>query len=153
MEKKEAQEESLLQKVRNAFDGLQQSSMRINEALQDFGKTTTGIAASTEEISNSADLQIDQVKGSLEIFNDLNDKIINSENRVAQTVENMQHLKEKNDDGIKAIEQLSLKFGENIESTKTASEGISLLAQKSSSIGEIIESIGQIAKQHQPPLP
>lgn len=147
VEKKETQEEALLEKVRNAFDGLQQSSVRINEALQDFGKTTTGIAASTEEISNSADLQIDQVKGSLEIFNDLNDKILNSENRVAQTVENMQHLKEKNDDGIKAIEQLSLKFGENIESTKTASEGISQLAQKSSSIGEIIESIGQIAKQ------
>lgn len=147
VEKKEAQEENLLQNVRHAFDGLQQSSARINDALQDFGKITTGIAASTSEISNSADLQIGQVKGSIEIFNDLNDKIINSEDRVAQTVENMQHLKEKNDDGIKAIEQLSMKFGENIESTKVASKGIALLAQKSSSIGEIIESISQIAKQ------
>ena len=147
VEKKEAQEESLLQKVRNAFDGLQQSSMRINEALQDFGKTTTGIAASTEEISNSADLQIDQVKGSLEIFNDLNDKIVNSEDRVVQTMENIKQLKEKNDEGISAIRELSKKFEENIISTKTASEGVTLLAQKSSSIVEIIESIGQIAKQ------
>lgn len=147
VEKKEAQEEALLQEVRNAFDGLQQSSTRINDALQEFGKTTTGIAASTAEISNSADLQIDQVKGSLEIFNDLNDKITNSEDRVAKTVENMQQLKEKNDNGIKAIEQLSQKFEENITSTKVASEGITLLAQKSSSIGEIIESISQIAKQ------
>ncbi|MDE7477766.1 MAG: chemotaxis protein [Lachnospiraceae bacterium] len=147
VEKKEHEMENLLQNVRNAFDGLQQSSTRIYDALHDFGKITTGIAASTQEISNSADLQIEQVRGSLEIFNDLNDKIENSEDRVDQTVENMKQLKNKNDDGIKAIEQLYKKFEENIASTKVASEGVSLLAQKSSSIGEIIESISQIAKQ------
>lgn len=67
--------------------------------------------------------------------------------RVVQTMENIRDLKSKNDDGIKAIEQLAKKFGENIESTKVASEGVTQLAHKSSSIGEIIESIGQIAKQ------
>ncbi len=59
----------------------------------------------------------------------------------------MTHLKEKNDQGISAITELSQKFSKNIESTKVASEGVTLLAQKSSSIGEIIESISQIAKQ------
>lgn len=147
VKKKETEVETLLQNVRNAFDGLQQSSTRIYDALHDFEQTTTGIAASTQEISDSADRQIDQVKGSLDIFNDLNDKIASSEDRVAQTLEHITDLKSKNDDGIKAIEQLSRKFGENIKSTKVASEGIALLAQKSSSIGEIIESIGQIAKQ------
>ena len=147
VEKQESEVENLLQNVRNAFEELHQSSTKIYDALHDFSKSTTGIAASTEEISNSADLQIDQVKGSLEIFNDLNDKIINSEDRVAQTVENIKQLKDQNNDGIKAIEQLSKKFDENIKSTKVASEGVTLLAQKSSSIGEIIESISQIAKQ------
>lgn len=147
VEKKETEVEGLLQNVRNAFDGLQQSSTRIYDALHDFEQTTTGIAASTGEISNSANLQIDQVRGSLEIFNDLNDKIASSEDRAVQTVDTIKDLKTKNDDGIKAIEQLSKKFGENIESTKVASEGIALLAQKSNSIGEIIESISQIARQ------
>ena len=73
--------------------------------------------------------------------------IISSEERVSQTVENMKRLKEKNDEGIRAITELSGKFKENIESTRKASEGVTLLAQKSNSIGEIIESIGQIAKQ------
>lgn len=59
----------------------------------------------------------------------------------------MKILKEKNDEGIKAITELAHKFHENIESTQKASEGVTLLAQKSSSIGEIIEIIGQIAKQ------
>lgn len=147
VEKQESEVENLLQNVRNAFEGLHQSSTRIYDALHDFSQSTTGIAASTEEISNSADLQIEQVKGSLEIFNDLNDKIVSSEDRVAQTVENIKQLKDQNNDGIKAIEQLSRKFDENIKSTKIASEGVTLLAQKSSSIGEIIESISQIAKQ------
>jgi len=147
VEKKETEEQSLLQNVKTAVDELQQSSTRIYDALHDFEQSTLGIAASTAEISTSANLQIDQVKGSLEIFNDLNDKIVNSEDRVVQTMENIKQLKEKNDEGINAIRELSKKFEENISSTKTASEGVTLLAQKSSSIVEIIESIGQIAKQ------
>ena len=85
VEKKESEEEALLQNVKTAINELQNSSNRIYDALHDFEQTTSGIAASTAEISTSANLQIDQVKGSLEIFNDLNDKIINSEDRVVQT--------------------------------------------------------------------
>ncbi len=147
VEKKEQEMESLLSNVRGAFEGLQQSSEKIYDALHDFEQSTTEIAASTEEISDSADLQIQQVKGSVDIFNDLNDKLENSEERVNETVGNMKQLKEKNDEGIKAITELSKKFSENIKATQVASEGVGSLAQKSSSIGEIIESISQIAKQ------
>ncbi len=147
VEKKEQEMESLLSNVRGAFEGLQQSSEKIYDALHDFEQSTTEIAASTEEISDSADLQIQQVKGSIDIFNDLNDKLENSEERVNETVGNMKQLKEKNDEGIKAITELSKKFSENIKATQVAFEGVGSLAQKSSSIGEIIESISQIAKQ------
>lgn len=147
VESKEKEVETLLSDVRGIFDGLQQSSGKIYASLHDFEESSTDIAASTQEISNSADLQIEQVEGSLEIFNELNDKIVSSEQRVTNTVENIKNLKEKNDEGIVAIEELSKKFTENIESTKMASEGVASLAQKSSSIGEIIESISQIAQQ------
>lgn len=147
VEKKEHEAEEMLNSIREAFEGLQQSSKNIYDSLNGFEVSTTQIAASTEEISNSANMQIQQVEGSIEIFNDLNKMIVNSEQRVEQTVENMKILKEKNDEGIKAITELAHKFHENIESTQKASEGVTLLAQKSSSIGEIIESIGQIAKQ------
>ena len=147
VEKKEHEAEEVLNSIREAFEGLQQSSKNIYDSLHSFEISTTQIAASTEEISNSANMQIQQVEGSIEIFNDLNDMIVNSEQRVEQTVENMKILKEKNDEGIQSITELAHKFHENIESTQKASEGVTLLAQKSSSIGEIIESIGQIAKQ------
>lgn len=147
VEQKEHDGENLIGNVRGAFEGLQESSKNIYDSLHHFEQSTTEIVASTEEISSSADRQIQQVEGSIEIFNELSSKIVNSEGQVDQTIENIKLLKKKNDEGIVAIEELSRKFGENIESTKVASEGVASLAQKSTSIGEIIESIGQIAKQ------
>ena len=147
VEQKEAEAKQLLENVRGVFEQVKQSSVHIYDSLHDFEANAAEIAASTEEITNSADSQIHQVKGSLEIFNDLNSKILRSEDRVSETVENMLHLKAQNDQGIAAITELSAKFSKNIESTKVASEGVTLLAQKSNSIGEIIESINQIANQ------
>ena len=147
VETKEHEVENLLNSVRFAFDDLQQSTEKIYESLHNFEESSTDIAASTAEISNSADLQIEQVEGSIDIFNDLNNKIETSETRVAETVKNMKQLKAENDKGIVAIEELSKKFSENIEAAKMASEGVTSLAQKSTSIGGIIESISQIAQQ------
>ena len=147
VEQNESQMEGLLADVREAFHGLQQSSENIYNSLHNFEESTQEIAASTEEISSSADLQIEEVSGSISIFNELDNKIINSEERVNQTVETMKQLKEKNDEGIAAITELYKKFNENIKSTQVASKGVTDLSKKSSSIGEIIESISQIAQQ------
>lgn len=147
VEHKEQETEEALENVRTAFEGMRESSGEIYDALHNFEASATEIAASTEEISKSADQQIQQVQGSIDIFSDLNDKIASSEDRALQTIENIQKLKDKNDQGIASITELSEKFRENTEATKAASEGVTLLAQKSNSIGEIIESIGQIARQ------
>lgn len=147
VEKNERKMEDLLGNVRQAFMGIQESTESIHSSLSGFGQSAQEIAASTEEISGSAGQQIEEVNGSIGIFNTLNEKIDNSEKQVRITMENMARLKEKNDEGIAAIGELSKKFSENIKATQVASEGVTLLAQKSSSIGEIIESISQIAKQ------
>lgn len=144
---KEGEVEELLNNVRNAFEGLQESSQSIYDSLHSFEQSSSEIAASTEEISASVEQQIEQVEGSIQIFNDLDSRIGDSESRVLQTVENVKNLEEKNSEGIVAIEELSKKFSENIKATQVASEGMAALAQKSSSIGEIIDSISQIAKQ------
>lgn len=147
VEQKEKEAEELLGDVKQAFEGLQQSSEEIYASLHEFECNTQEIAASTEEISDSADIQIREVSSSLSIFQELNDKIANSEERVSKTVETMMELKGKNDEGIAAIGELSKKFDENIKTTQTASEGVTQLSQKSSSIGSIIESIREIAQQ------
>ena len=147
VEKNENDVVDLLDNVKSAFDDLQQSSERILDSLHNFEESTQEIASSTEEISNNAELQIREVGGTLSIFGDLNDKIVNSEERVNLTVETMKDLKNKNDEGIVAINELSKKFDENIKSTQIASDGVETLSQKSSLIGQIIESINQIAHQ------
>lgn len=147
VENNEKKMENLLGHVRQAFMGIQESAESIHTSLSGFGQSAQEIAASTEEISGSAEQQIEEVHGSIGIFNTLNDKIVSSEKQVRTTMDNMARLKEKNDEGIAAIGELSKKFSENIRATQVASEGVTLLAQKSSSIGEIIESINQIAKQ------
>lgn len=147
VEMKEGEVEELLENIRGAFEGLQESSQSIYDSLHSFEQSSSEIAASTEEISASVEQQIEQVEGSIQIFNDLDGRIGDSEARVLQTVENMKQLEEKNNEGIVSIGELSKKFSENIKATQVASEGMAELAQKSSSIGEIIDSISQIAKQ------
>lgn len=147
VEQKEGEVEELLNNVRGAFEGLQESSQSIYDSLHSFEQSSSEIAASTEEISASVEQQIEQVEGSIQIFNDLDSRIGDSESRVLQTVENVKKLEEKNNEGIVAIGELSKKFSENIKATQVASEGMAALEQKSSSIGEIIDSISQIAKQ------
>ena len=59
----------------------------------------------------------------------------------------MKQLKEKNDEGIASISQLSKKFDDNIQATHEAAEGVATLSQKSSLIAGIVDSIDQIAQQ------
>ncbi len=147
MEKKETEVEGILGNVRRAFEGLEESSGKIYDSLHNFEASTTEISASTSQVADSAKEQIEQVEGSMDIFKDLNGQIESSEKRVNLTVDNIKQLKSKNDEGIRAIEALAKKFSENIASTKVASKGVASLVHKSKSIGEIIESISQIAQQ------
>lgn len=147
VEKKEGEMETLIQNVRQAFTGIQESTQHIHESLSGFKQSTQDIAGSTEAISGSAAMQTDEVNGSIAIFNSLNDKIQVSEQQVAVTMGNMDRLKEKNDDGIASISELSAKFAENIKATKEAADGVATLTQKSTLVAGIVESINQIAKQ------
>jgi len=147
VETKENEMERLLETVKTTFDSVQESSSSIFDSVSGVKQLSQEIVSSTEEISSSADLQIEEVAGSVEIFNELNEGIYHSENNVNETVDNMQQLKEKNDDGIASIEKLSKKFDRNIQTTKEASDEIATLLKKSSLIGEIISSINEIARQ------
>ena len=144
---KEAETEEILHNVQQAFDSLEESSAKIFDSLQEFEGNTEEIATSIQEISNNADVQISEAEGSLAIFGKLNEKILTSEERVSHTVQTMDGLKRKNNEGITAIRELSTKFDENIKTTQIASEGVKELSHKSSSIIDITKSIREITDQ------
>lgn len=147
VEKKEKGTHGILESIRKTFEEVQQSSEKIYESIHNFEENSEKIASSTEEISSNARIQIDEVNESTEIFNELNNKILQSESHVNNTITNMNALKEKNNAGLSAISDLSKKFDENIKSTQEVSEGVHDLSDKSAHIGEIVDSIHQIAQQ------
>lgn len=147
VEVKEAEEEHLLDTVKTTFDSLQNSTDSIFKAISGVEELSQEIVASTEEIAASADSQINEVTGSVSIFNELNDGIYQSQNDVEETIQNITILKSKNEEGIASIDTLSKMFDKNITSTQEATDEIVILLNKSELIGEIIGTINQIAKQ------
>lgn len=146
-EQEEEKDKELMRNVRIAFDGIKTSQESIFNSLSLFEKSTREIASSTEEISTNADVQIQEVNGSMDIFKVLNEKINRSEEQVGNTMDTLYQLKLKNDEGIASISEFHDKFKENIVSTKKAFEEVNTLSQKSALIGDIISSIHQIAEQ------
>lgn len=147
VEDKEQELRGVVDNVKNAFEKLGESSDNICTSLNSFETISETITKSIGEISEQAEQQRTEVNGSVDICGKLNGKILSSETCLHTTVDNINHLKEKNDEGMVAISELSLKFGENIKSTQAVSEEIKALSEKSALIGQIIESIHEIAQQ------
>ncbi len=147
IEEKKTRTENVLNQVKLAIDDIQESSENIYHSLHAFEQNTQEISSSAGEISTSSSRQMGEVNESVNIFSDLNTMIENSQRLVNVTVENMSYLNKQNNEGIGAINNLSTQFQKNMEATHTTFEGIKVLSEKSSLIGDIIDSINQIAQQ------
>ena len=134
-------------KVKVSFESVQQSTNGIQSSLENAQMLSEEISSSTGQISDNSKVQIKQVDQSLEVFGNLDDKILKAEKKVEETISRIEELKQTNNASMEAIMQLSKKFEENTESTKNAVAGVSELSKKSALIGEITESIHQIAQQ------
>lgn len=140
-------QEKLMSNVRQIFDTLKHSSSFINESLNDFNTSSQQISESSQQIASGSIDQCKEVDGSIEIFNELAKKIVTAEDKINNTIKSMNNLKQNNTSGVLAIEELSNKFHENLNSTTNVSEEIDKLSQKSNSIGSIIDTINGIAEQ------
>lgn len=147
IEKKEQDMKEVIVHVKSVFDQLEASSEHIYTSLQSFEQISQVVTQSTTEITEGVSSQREETNGSLGICRELNNRISNSEEKLSETVKNVHDLKTKNDDSILAISELSNKFRETISSTQDVSDEITKLAQKSSRIRDIIESIHGIAEQ------
>lgn len=147
VENKENHMSGMLNNVKEAFDILEHSSGTIYGSLNSFSVLSTEIADVTKGIAQGADEQTKEVADSFNVFNELAEKILDSEEKVDKTVENMEILQDNNNVGMKAINELSDKFNENIKTTQIAAEKIEILSEKSALIGTIIDAINGISKQ------
>lgn len=87
--------ENLLDGINVSFENIKDSSENIYGSLSGFERASEEIACSTEQIKGSADSQISKVSNSIEIFNELSNKITDAEEHIMKTVKQMNELKEK----------------------------------------------------------
>ena len=144
---KEEKLKELINNVTETFDSIVTSSDSVRSSINSVEELSQEIAAATEEIANSSESQMYEVDKSLVVFNELENKLLDSERRVVEAISKIEVLKSKNDEGIDAVKSLAEKFSENIEATSKAYNGVEQLSKKSALIGEIILSIHQIAEQ------
>ncbi len=147
VEAKDDETAEVINNVRDSFENLRSSSDRIYDTLDQFRDLTQKIAAYSREIADGSITQTSEVAESLEMYHELADSIISSEEKVNKTVEYMDLLKKNNETGLVSIQELSQKFGETTVSTDIASSEIAHLSEKSKSIGTIIGAINEIAEQ------
>lgn len=140
-------QEKLMENVKQIFENLKSSSSYIYQSLNNFNSASQRIAASSQEIASGSVEQNREVDSTVEVFNQLAGKIVNAEKDINEASISMQSLNQNNQLGMSAINELSDKFSENIESTTSVSYEIDNLALKSKSIGNIINTIKGIAEQ------
>lgn len=147
MEVKEKESATILDNVKESVTNLEKSSDIIYDSISHLEKLSYQIADYSKEIADGSETETNEVTNSMQMFNELADKLMSSEDKVNITVKNMIKLKENNEIGMNSIEELINKFSENIESTENIFYEIQNLSQKSQSIGNIIETINSIAQQ------
>lgn len=147
MEIKEKESATILDNVKESVTNLEKSSDIIYDSISHLEKLSYQIADYSKEIADGSETETNEVTNSMQMFNELADKLMSSEDKVNITVKNMIKLKENNEIGMDSIEELINKFSENIESTENIFYEIQNLSQKSQSIGNIIETINTIAQQ------
>lgn len=140
-------QQKITDNIKQVFNTLKSTSDNIYQSLDQFNEMSHQIAQSTQEIASGSVNQTHEVNESLNIFNQLSEKIINSEDEINKTIESMNNLKENNDLGLQSINDLSSKFAENTKASAEVLQGINNLSEKSTSIGNIIRTITEIADQ------
>lgn len=123
------------------------ASVEIISSAEQAGQVSEEVAKTIGEIASGATTQAQETSNSLDITNNLADRINAINGKINFVMDNAENMKDKNQQGLVSMDQLGHKFMENTEATKSLSRDLAHLADKSNSIGMIIETISSIADQ------
>ncbi|EJO5346786.1 methyl-accepting chemotaxis protein [Clostridium botulinum] len=138
---------NIIEELKNSSDGVLKYSESINEAT---GETVQAIGAISKTVDELAQGSVDQAKdaqnGSERLFTLAEEIKMTDENSDLVKKYSLE-TKENSEKGIVSMEQTIEKFKENNKVNKELGNNVNMLANKSGSIGEIINSIQSIAEQ------
>ena len=138
---------SIVQQVKLISENVNMTSSTILASTEGVGAASEEIAGSVQEISAGAVSQAKMTQECAEETAVLSAKIGEMKGETMAVFTHTKVMKEKNDEGIAAFEQLQETFGKNTEANGQVRTGMKNLSDMSSSIGAIIQTIDSIAQQ------
>ncbi|WP_432662017.1 methyl-accepting chemotaxis protein [Wukongibacter baidiensis] len=134
-------------KIKDTVSELTDFSERISSSSEDVSISSEEIARTIQEVALGASNLAEETSMSLEVTNDLAENIQNVTEKLKITEDNNDNMKKKNELGITTITELGEQFEKNSQAAMKVGQGVNELAEKSKSIGGILEAINSIAEQ------
>lgn len=137
----------LVMNNQNIAKKTENTSIFIADSIQGVSSASEEIAKTVQQIASGASSQATEISQS---YNSTNYLAKNMEEMVKQidaVTENAGKMQEKNDIGMQSIKEFNDKFEESMQASMGVARDINQLAEKSNTIGGIIETIKSIAEQ------
>jgi methyl-accepting chemotaxis protein len=119
----------------------------IAESVEETSASMEEVSSAVQQIAAGATTQASEMDNSVHITDDLSDKIEDMARNMTIALENTGNMRNENEIGMASIVQLVDVFEENAQTTENVGSNIESLAERSKSIGVIVETIGSIASQ------
>ena len=126
---------------------LKNTSENITATSEELSASGNEVAAAVNKISQGAENQFKEIDNCVQLTNSFSEKISGIEAMTENTVENSKQIKAKNLAGIHSFENLKQSLNENTKYSKNIYSNMEAVADKSKSIGAIVSTINNIAKQ------
>ena len=137
----------LVVSVKDVTVKLNATSELIVSSMSEIGASAEEVSRSTQEIASGATDQAEESSQTLTITNDLADIVNDAAEKLKRVEANTGEMSERNAVSSKAIVDLDFRFKENSNAMTMVADNVLELANKSSSIKEIVDSIKNISAQ------
>ena len=119
----------------------------VTSAVEEVSASSEDISNSVQEIAIGANNQAEESNTTLEAANMLAENINSITVKLAETIQDTNEMKEKDEIGMSSIIQLEEKFSSYLNTSDSLSSSIFELSDKSKSIESIVKAIDSISEQ------
>lgn len=138
---------NLIANIINMTEALTETSASISDTSEGFGFSSNEISAAVAEVSRGAFSQAEEIKECGNIIELLAQNINEMEAQSSNTILDMEIMKNNNQVGLEALDNLKLKLTRNNECTISVSKGIDKLFENTKSIENMANTIKALADQ------
>jgi len=137
----------LISNIINMTTTLEITSEVISSTSEELSITSEQVSEAVSSISEGATVQSQEIEKCINYTTSLSDRIINIEQKTEKTSIDATNVKTKNALGIIALKDLRENLNANTVHSSNVANGIKTIVESSKSIGNIVSTINNIAKQ------